>query len=288
MLRLYGTRSKNAPLDVFTRVDGIYDESTSKKDDWFEFLKLESSRVGTMTVAGDTPKHIANWVEHLEQSTFTSLAKLAFRNLEKAEAEIRCPIWASFPCLQDLWIEGCWCRGWVGPRDPFPPTLRSLKLTNISDVYYDDLIEALGGVLGLVSLAIEDFALDTDVSVPPNANRVTLDFLEELELTNVAVADIRAISLLVATPSLSSLSITSPSPSDGDHSFLTTFTAQHPQLSSLGIIGLKLESQELEMILHKLPNLNHLHIRSSDLAGDHVTFLEGETTPFPQLSLIVS
>ncbi|KAG8913974.1 hypothetical protein FRC01_004288 [Tulasnella sp. 417] len=289
LLNLYVARSKSEPLDILTRIDRLFDESAGLEDRWIHFLKTESSRVGQMKMASCIPDNLTEWGRRLRPLVFTSVAELTVCSMDSTDDVSACPIWVCFPLLRQLSIERGWCLGWVGHDDPFPPSLRSLTFTKISEVYPSTLLEALGGVLDLVRLVLEDFALNPDdIEGRPAPSPVTLTCLEELELKNVTVADIEAISLLVATPNLSSLSITIPDSSDGGLDFLTTFTAKHPRLSSLGIFGLKLVSQELEMMLHKLPNLTHLHIHGADLTEDHAAFLKSETTPFPRLSLIVS
>ncbi|KIO26968.1 hypothetical protein M407DRAFT_23793 [Tulasnella calospora MUT 4182] len=187
ILELYVARSRNKPLDIVTRVDHIYHESDRSEDNWIEFLNMGSSRVGQMTIAGYNPQFITKWAQRLKGLIFTSLTKMTVCVMKHDTSGAACPIWASFPCLRDLSIEGCWSLGWVGPRDPFPQTLRSLRLTRAHDISPETLIEALCGVLGLVSLSVEDCALDPDEPVPPTTSRVTLDFLEKLEFEDVKV-----------------------------------------------------------------------------------------------------
>ncbi|KIO26969.1 hypothetical protein M407DRAFT_233902 [Tulasnella calospora MUT 4182] len=200
-------------------------------DDWFDFLCRESSRIGRMTMTSDTPRPVTAWGKRISQITFMHLTRLAISAIEDTITGVICPKWACLPGLQDLWLDGC-C-----------------------------------GVLGLVCLVMEDIALDPDEIVPPTTSPVTLGCLEKLEFSNVPVADMHVISRFIATPNLSSLSIRSLGPSDGIADFLATTTAENPQLSSLCILGFNLESQELEMVLHNLVNLTHLHLRASDLTS---------------------
>ncbi|KAG9044007.1 hypothetical protein FS837_008878 [Tulasnella sp. UAMH 9824] len=286
ILRLYLARSRNEPLDVLTKTDHPYSYG-----DWFDFLKVESIRIKHMAVVGNYPDLLSDWGRELQRDEgfiFTSLSKLAFRVINGNDNQTLCPTWNHFPNLRELWIQGCWGSGWVGPGDPFPPTLRRLRLSSISSLILLELVEALCGVLDLVSLTMEDVGLDPDdLDLPETTSQVNLNFLQELEIVNVQVADIRDIWRYVSTPNLSSFSITSSGPSDEITDLLETFTVKHPQISSLRILGLKLDLQLLKGTLHNLANLTLLHIRASDRTDDDLAALK-DGTFFPRLTVVVS
>ncbi|KIO15508.1 hypothetical protein M407DRAFT_211056, partial [Tulasnella calospora MUT 4182] len=241
---------------------------------------------------GSHPDFLSDWASQIdrddERFMFTSLTKLALRVINGNHDRTLCPTWVNFPSLRELWIQGCWSRGWVGPGDPFPPTLQRLRLSKVSPVYLAVLLNALDGVLGLVDLVMEDFALDPgELFVPETGSRVTLDFLEELEFVNFSIADINIISRYVSTPNLSTLSITSSGPSDGIADFLLPFSDHHPQLSSLCILGFNLELGGLKQALHNLINLTHLRICAFGLTDDDLALLK-EGTLFPRLTVVIS
>ncbi|KAG8896131.1 hypothetical protein FRC01_011991 [Tulasnella sp. 417] len=288
ILKLYAAHSRNEPLDIFTKIDHIL--SAIMTADWIDFLNMESGRIRQMAIATSISGNLTMWTKALEPLIFTSLTRLTVHSMDSTDDVSTSPIWACFPRLRDLCLEGCWSPGWVGYHDQFPQSLRSLRLTKIFEVFRSNLLEALSGVWDLVRLAMDDFDLQLYERNRPVTTQVTLTSLEELEFANVPVDDMNEISQLVATPNLSSLSITSPRPSDeiANFAFLATFTAKHPHLSSLSIFGFNLESQELEMMLHKLPNLTQLHMHASELTDNHAAFLENKTTLFPRLTLIVS
>ncbi|KAG8940720.1 hypothetical protein FRC00_012846 [Tulasnella sp. 408] len=133
---------------------------------------------------------------------------------------------------------------------------------------------------------MENVDLDPDdLPDPETASQVNLVFLEELELVNVEVADAREIWCYLSTPNLSSFSITFPAPSDGITDLLETFTAKHPQISSLRILDLKVDLKLLKRALHNLANLTRLHIRASDCTDDDLASLRAGTF-FPQLTVV--
>ncbi|KIO26965.1 hypothetical protein M407DRAFT_23790 [Tulasnella calospora MUT 4182] len=287
ILQLYIARSRNEPLDVLTKAD-----STWSKEDILGPLNVESTRIKHMAVVGSHPDFLSDWARQIDRDDegfmFTSLTKLALRVINGTRDRTFCPTWVNFPSLRELWIQGCWCRGWVGPGDPFPPTLQRLRLSKVSPVCLVVLINALDGVLGLVDLVMEDFALDPDeLSVPETRSRVTLDFLEELGFVNFSIADINIISRYVSTPNLSTLSITSSGPSDGIADFLLPFSDHHPHLSSLCILGFNLELGGLKHALHNLINLTHLRICAFGLTDDDLALLK-EGTLFPRLTVVIS
>ncbi|KAG8920428.1 hypothetical protein FRC00_010039, partial [Tulasnella sp. 408] len=138
-----------------------------------------------------------------------------------------------------------------------------------------NLLNALDGVLGLVGLVMEDLDLDDDASDLPIRSLVALDLLEEMEFANVSITDMKVLSRYLSTPNVSSLSITSSEPSNGIIEFLTMFTVNHPKLSSLRILGFRMELKELKnMLNNNLESLTRLHIRASDLPGDRLAALE--------------
>ncbi|KIO26967.1 hypothetical protein M407DRAFT_23792 [Tulasnella calospora MUT 4182] len=274
MRKLYIARARDVPLDVLTRLDYQDQESTGQDEDWLNFLGKKSSRIGQMTVAGDNPRGISEWGRHVKGVIFTSLTTLAICVMNDQCNIAACPKWASFPRLRDLWIRGYWCRGWVGRRDPFPPTLRCLRLSKVISVSVPVLLKALDGIRGLLSLAMEDFSLDLEEHYPPLTDGVTLAVLEKLEFRNVPVTDMISISLSVSTPNLSSLSLMSSGPSNRITNFLAPFTAEHPQISSLRLLGFNLELQELKVVLHNLASLTHLHVRASSLTDNDLAILK--------------
>ncbi|KAG8900019.1 hypothetical protein FRC01_010285 [Tulasnella sp. 417] len=285
ILQLYWARSKKEPLDVLTRADRLPKGSTCSHNDWLDFLNMESARIVHMAIAGNDPGILKDWglrIRRDEGWIFKSLTKLAIRLINGAHDRTLCPRWDPFPNLRELWIQGCWCRGWVGPDDPFPPTLRQLRLSNTRGVSLSILIDALEGVLGLVGLAIEDISLDSDevVDLLGSPSRVTLEFLEKLEFADVSFGDIRDILRYVSTPNLSSFSITTSGPSVEITEFLEDLAVGHPRLSFLRIVGFNVDWGRLKGSLHSLATLTHLDIRTSDLSNDGLALLkDGAVSP---------
>ncbi|KAG8894331.1 hypothetical protein FRC00_009086, partial [Tulasnella sp. 408] len=185
MRDLYISRSKDVPLDILTRLDHHEQESTGSDGEWINFLKEESNRIGQITLVGSDPGSILAWGRQVKAIVFTSLTKLALCLSNDQNSIAACPKWACFPHLQDLWIRGYWCRGWVGRGDPFPPNLRRLSLSKVTAVSTPVLLKALDGVPGLLSLTMEDLYLDLEEQFPPLMGRVTLASLEKLEFTDV-------------------------------------------------------------------------------------------------------
>ncbi|KAG9044009.1 hypothetical protein FS837_008880 [Tulasnella sp. UAMH 9824] len=286
MRDLYIARSKDLPLDVLTRLDRREQESSGSDGEWIDFLEDESSRIGQITVVGNDPGRILAWGRQVKGIVFTSLTKLAVCLSNDQNSIAACPKWACFPHLQDLWIRGYWCRGWVGKGDPFPPDLRRLSLSKVTAVSTPVLLKALDGVPGLLSLTMEDLYLDLEEQYPPLMGGVTLASLEKLEFTNVPVTDMSSISLSVSTPNLSSLSLIYSGSSNRIIDFLAPFTAEHPQISSLRLLGFNLGLQELKVVLRNLANLVHIRVSASSLTDNDLTLLKkGNLLPrFTQIS----
>ncbi|KAG8948648.1 hypothetical protein FRC04_009412 [Tulasnella sp. 424] len=286
LLELYAARSGNEPLDMTVRPDYLFSKYKRSVPDWFRFLFTESARFERVTVVGYSPHRISTWGRWIngtlgiKEITFPSLAKLVISLGTSIHNRVVCPRWALSPFLRELWIEGCWCSGWIALEDPFHPTLRYLRLSRVSDVPLMMLLQAVGGVLGLVGLALEHFSLSSQETAPPLSNRVTLAFLEKLEFERLRAADMSTISRYLSTPNLSSLSITCPQLSSGTTDFLTPFTLAHPQISSLRILDCRLTPNEWVMALRNLDNLANLHVRASGLADrDFSTLAEGIVVP---------
>ncbi|KAG8971865.1 hypothetical protein FRC05_010532 [Tulasnella sp. 425] len=288
IVELYATQSGDEPLVLSFRTDYLFGKSSHSAQDWFDFLSRESARVERVTVVGTSPQGVSSWGRRFdgyaddELIIFPSLTTLVISLSTDSHDRALCPTWSHFPFLRELWIQGCWCPGWVGPQDPFPPTLRHLRLSQITSAPLTRILEALSGVLGLVGLALADCTLDLEEAVPPLSSRVTLACLDELEFERVRAADMSTISLYLSTPNLSSLSITYPLLSGGTADFPIPFTVAHPQISSLRILDCRLTSNEWGMALRNLDNLANLHIRASSLTDGDLSMLE-EGTVAPQL-----
>ncbi|KAG8913400.1 hypothetical protein FRC01_004570 [Tulasnella sp. 417] len=288
IFQLYIARSRDEPLKVLIKTD-FTDQN------WFRFLNAGPTRVVHVAVVGSDEDLLSEWgirLQSYEESSFECIRTLAIRMIGGTDYRVLCPTWYHFSNLRELWLERCWCRGWVAVDDPFPPTLRKLRLSNISDVSLENLLTALDGVSGLVGLVMEDVDLDADLrddlhSGENTPNRVSLDLLEKLELSNVQVDDMQKILSLVSTPNLSSFSLTSSDPSAEITAFLEGFTNRQAQLSSLRILAPHLDWERLKIALHNLANLRHLRIRGSNLTEDNLAVLRGGTL-FPRLTVVVS
>ncbi|KAG8958551.1 hypothetical protein FRC00_002609 [Tulasnella sp. 408] len=281
LANLYLVRSGDAPLDI--RVGAWHLRSSSREfiHTWSDILAQYCSRIQSLEVETSEIAMLREWASSLDEHTckFTRLRKFEYilhKGSRKGEDTVMCPVWIAFPDLWDVWIQGCWINGWVSKTDPFPPTLKRLKITDISELRIEKLVEALQAIPGLVTLILDDIQeLPASAGLLPESSyMVTLENLKKLELSRISETEMVTLVAHVQTPTLSSLSASfARHPNTGGSKFLPDFTKAHPTISSLEVAYSTIPGALWSSILEQLPYLTNLCIFACHLTDDDLEAL---------------
>lgn len=286
MVELYIARSGEKPLQFRMYADWL--ASLPQGDGSMDILLKESKRIKAIEVYGFVSTAFTRWARLAERdSIFSSLEKLelVISRLDSGPTwgdDAVCPVWESFPSLQDLWIQGYPCENWTSPSDPFPPGLRRLKLSRTGLIGLEYLLQALQGCVNLNVLSLDHCSVDFSMVLGiGRRGGITMACLEKLEVARMHVLDITWLSGYIKTPNLAYLSITYPV-SLGFEShladFLIPFPKTHPRLSSLVLQECSMTSKSWSSTLENSVHLKHLVIRGSDVCDDDLRALTVATT----------
>ncbi|KAG8971855.1 hypothetical protein FRC05_010522 [Tulasnella sp. 425] len=284
IVELYISRSGEKPLQFRMCADRLAHLSPRQRNQRLDILSKESKRVQTIELYGVDSIAFSNWTELLVERdlVFSSLVKLELLLSSwdrDGTQNVNCLAWRCFPSVQDFWIQGYCCEGWERPSDPFPPSLRRLKLSRGSRIGFENLLKALQGLLNLNVLSLDTCSLDFSAIRTRNSDGIPMTCLENLEVARMTFEDILSLASHLDTPNLSSFSITYPRYADRRLArFLIPFTKAYPRLCSLVIQGCQMKSEEWSSVLGNSVHLNHLVIRASNLRDKDLHALGTATT----------
>lgn len=284
IVELYTTRSGAEPLRFSMSADRLASIPQLSRNRWLDILFKSSGRIKAMEVYGCNPPACGQWTGFLNDhgTLFRSLVTLELVISEWGQRDYggpKCPRWEWFPCLQDLWIRGYRSDGWVGFWDPFPPSLRRLKLSKGGKIPIRILSKALRDIPDLRVLSLDHCSVEPPWG-PRSVDVITMTNLEELEVTRMSTTDIRVLTSHMHTPNLTSLSVTYLVDRGLNIAeILIPFTRAHPQLRSLQIRECSMAKKECMSILESVTHLNRLVIRASDLQDEDLRGLGLASVP---------